>query len=220
MKLKFLSMALIAMMAVSCGGGSKDSYTVTAEDPTVGGSLGEYVTLKTGDYTMQCKDNYVSMTVTFEVKAIPAGKEAPYYPETKLILLDENKSPLGIEIEDLRKQEWNMEAVTNKFKELQFNRFIERFNLNGLGTAKKETKLEDLFKVKELNIEDKKEISEEIKSIEEKNKFIYYFEKVEAEGYENKIIKLEIKSICFVGKDDNTIVYLPFDISRIEEYRE
>lgn len=99
MKLKFLSMALIAMMAVSCGGGSKDSYTVTAEDPTVGGSLGEYVTLKTGDYTMQCKDNYVSMTVTFEVKAIPAGKEAPYYPETKLILLDENKSPLGIEID-------------------------------------------------------------------------------------------------------------------------
>ena len=133
------------------------------------------------------------------------------------ILLD---APLGIEIEDLRKQEWNMEAVTNKFKELQFNRFIERFNLNGLGTAKKETKLEDLFKVKELNIEDKKEISEEIKSIEEKNKFIYYFEKVEAEGYENKIIKLEIKSICFAGKDDNTIVYLPFDASRIKEYRE
>ena len=52
-------------------------------------------------------------------------------------------APLGVNIEDLRTKEWDKEAVTNKFKELQFNRFIERFDLNGLGTPKKEAKIED-----------------------------------------------------------------------------
>lgn len=93
-------MALVAMLAVSCGGKSEStSVTVTADDSVCGGSLGEYVTLKTGDYTVMCKDDRLSVTATFEVKAIPSDKKAPYYPETKLILLDENKSPLGIEIE-------------------------------------------------------------------------------------------------------------------------
>ena len=49
------------------------------------------------------------------------------------ILLD---APLDVEVKDLAVKDWNKEAVTNKFKELRFNRFIERFDLNGLGTAK------------------------------------------------------------------------------------
>ena len=114
------------------------------------------------------------------------------------ILLD---APLGIEIEDLRKQEWNMEAVTNKFKELQFNRFIERFNLNGLGTAKKETKLEDLFKVKELNIEDKKAISEEIKSIEKKWKDI-----------KNKFDNYKSNKPCILLKANNIVQKMIIDL--------
>lgn len=116
MKLKFLSMALIAMMAVSCGGGSKDSYTVKAEDSTVGGSLGEYVTLKTGDYTvLSNNDNRISMTVTFEVKALPADKKIKSYTlESKLILLDENKSPLGVELDlDISDKDELVSALQN-----------------------------------------------------------------------------------------------------------
>lgn len=101
MKLKFLSMALIAMMAVSCGGKKDSSYSVKAEDATVGGTLGEYVALKTGDYTILTNnDNSISMTVTFEVKALPSDKKIKSYSlESKLILLDENKSPLGVELD-------------------------------------------------------------------------------------------------------------------------
>ncbi len=101
MKLKFLSMALIAMMAVSCGGKKDSSYSVKAEDATVGGTLGEYVALKTGDYTILTNnDNSISMTVTFEVKALPSDKKIQSYSiDSKIILLDENKSPLGVELD-------------------------------------------------------------------------------------------------------------------------
>ena len=44
-----------------------------------------------------------------------------------------------------------------------------------------------------------------------KKRFTYYFEKTDGQGYGNSIIKQEIKSICFVGKDKNTIVYVPID---------
>ena len=74
-------------------------------------------------------------------------------------------APLGVNIEDLRTKEWDKEAVTNKFKELQFNRFIERFDLNGLGTPKKEAKIEDLFTLVEL---DKNTLKDELSKINDK----------------------------------------------------
>ena len=51
-------------------------------------------------------------------------------------------APLEISINDLSIKEWDKEAVTNKFKELKFNRFIERFDLNGIGTPKVEKKVD------------------------------------------------------------------------------
>lgn len=133
------------------------------------------------------------------------------------ILLD---APLGVKIEDLKKQEWNMEAVTNKFKELKFNRFIERFNLNELGIAKKDVKLEDLFNIQEVKIYEKEKVLEEINEIKKRKKFIYYLEKIENVGYGDKIIKQEISSISFVGKASNTIVYIPVDSKKIEDYKD
>lgn len=128
------------------------------------------------------------------------------------ILLD---APLGINIEDLRTKEWDKEAVTNKFKELQFNRFIERFNLNGLGTAKEQKKISDLFKLKELEI-NSPELEEEIENIKNTKKFIYYFEKKTADGYGDKIINQELKSIYFIGKKE--IIYIPIN-DKISDFR-
>ena len=56
-------------------------------------------------------------------------------------------APLEISINDLSIKEWDKEAVTNKFKELKFNRFIERFDLNGIGTPKVEKKVDKLLKI-------------------------------------------------------------------------
>ena len=115
-------------------------------------------------------------------------------------------APLGVNIEDLRTKEWDKEAVTNKFKELQFNRFIERFDLNGLGTPKKEAKIEDLFTLVEL---DKNTLKDELSKINDK--FIYYIEKEKIED-ESAIIKETFKSLYFY-KDKKVFYVKDFEIT-------
>lgn len=109
-------------------------------------------------------------------------------------------APLEIKIDDLKIKEWDKEAVTDKFKELKFNRFIERFNLDGLGTSKKEKKIDDLFKIEEVNCEN---LQKQIEKIKQDKKFIYYIEK---ETDEDSIIKEKFKSLSFYL--DNKIFYI------------
>ena len=111
-------------------------------------------------------------------------------------------APLGVEIKDLKIKEWDKEAVTNKFKELQFNRFIERFNLNGLGTHQAEKKIEDLFALEEL---DSLKLKTELEKIKSNKKFIYYIEKEKAEN-QTTILKEKIKSLSFYN--ENKVLYI------------
>ena len=113
------------------------------------------------------------------------------------ILLD---APLDVEVKDLAVKDWNKEAVTNKFKELRFNRFIERFDLNGLGTVKVSKKIDDLFKIEE---EDIKKI---LKVAKECKKLIYYFEKEKIQT-NDLIINESIKSISIYDRKANTVYY-------------
>lgn len=113
------------------------------------------------------------------------------------ILLD---APLDVEVKDLAVKDWNKEAVTNKFKELRFNRFIERFDLNGLGTVKVSKKIDDLFKIEE---EDIKKI---LKVTKECKKLIYYFEKEKIQT-NDLIINESIKSISIYDRKANTVYY-------------
>ena len=125
------------------------------------------------------------------------------------------EAPLNVNIEDLKTKEWNKEAVTNKFKELKFNRFIERFDLNGLGTKKEENKIENLFKIEEINSEDLEKLKQVIKDVKEAKEFIYYIEKEEAtEDCEYiKIINQKSKSISIYNQNTNTVYYISnFDI--------
>lgn len=121
-------------------------------------------------------------------------------------------APLGVEIEDLKVKEWNKEAVTNKFKELHFNRFIERFDLNGLGTPKAEKKIKDLFEIVEANVE---ELREEFRKVKESKKFIYYISKEKTEsnatmvGEKNEeatILKEKFKALSFYSS--NKVFYI------------
>ena len=105
-------------------------------------------------------------------------------------------APLDVEIEDLKTKEWNKEAVTNKFKELKFNRFIERFDLNGIGTSKIEKKVDDLFGIEEINDE---RLNIELKNVKQNKKFIYYIQK-ERNPDENAIVKEKFKSLSFFIK--------------------
>lgn len=113
------------------------------------------------------------------------------------ILLD---APLDVEIRNLAVKDWDKEAVTNKFKELRFNRFIERFDLNGLGTAKVNKKIDDLFKIEEANTE------KIVKMTKESNELIYYFEKEKMQT-NDLILNEAIKSISVYNKKTNTVYY-------------
>ena len=60
--------------------------------------------------------------------------------------------PLENKIEDLKIKEWNKEKVTQKFKELNFNRFMERFNLKEEISEESIDLNKDLFETEILNL--------------------------------------------------------------------
>ena len=101
--------------------------------------------------------------------------------------------PIEDTLEDLKREEWNKEEVLELFKELNFKRYIERFNLGEkTQNNEKEDKkgLENLFKI--VNIQ-KEEI---IRTIKEQKNMIFYIETAKDENQE-KIIKERISSITF-----------------------
>ena len=102
------------------------------------------------------------------------GKESAYLSRT-LGTIDVN-SPIEKVLENLEKKEWNREEVFRLFKELRFNRYITRFELDkeisDSNTNKKVNNIKDLFENK--NMED----SSCLNGI---SKFVYYFETKDSE---------------------------------------
>ncbi len=118
--------------------------------------------------------------------------------------------PIEEDLEEFKIKEWNNEEVFAKFKELNFNRFIDRFNLKSEEAPKQN--IAELFEIKTLNKEN------EIKELLEKNKkqlmFMLGTEKTEQE---NLIIKKQIKSIYIYN--ENTIYEIKFnDINEFVSY--
>ena len=115
--------------------------------------------------------------------------------------------PIEETIDSLAIKEWNREAVLTKFKELKFNRYIDRFNLREETVNTKETQIDNnksLFDIEELSMQDKK-IEELIRKIKEQNELVYYLEKVEDKESTN-IIKKQIKGIGIIV--DNIVYYI------------
>lgn len=117
--------------------------------------------------------------------------------------------PIEEKIEDLKIKEWNKDEVYSKFKELNFNRYIERFELHGNKETPKD--IHDLFEIKTISFEDKEQLQEVIKNIKEQNKLTYYFQK---ENLQNAIqdkltiIQKQIKIMYIIQQNDNTsIIY-------------
>ena len=112
--------------------------------------------------------------------------------------------PLDNKIEDLKIKEWNKEKVTEKFKELNFNRFMERFNLKeesaesgGIDLSK------DLFKSKDIAVSNKY-IEDVIKKIKESKRLIFSILKEKCEDTE-KIISKKITCISIYIEAENTV---------------
>lgn len=126
--------------------------------------------------------------------------------------------PIEENLESLKKKEWNKRAVLEKFKELKFNRYIERFNLNDNGDANNSTNKEtkELFEIEQLDIQSK-ETEELINNIKENKEIIYYLDKVSTSNSSN-IIKKEIKSISIII--ENKVYYINNVIQMLEKLKE
>jgi len=117
--------------------------------------------------------------------------------------------PISDTLEDFKVEEWNREKVLEIFKELNFNRYIDRFSLRG--EEKKKIEEKDLFTSQEKT---KEEI---IKIIKSQNKMIFYFGTIKDEKEEN-IIKEKINSISIYNEEKNETYYL--NIENIEDFKE
>lgn len=120
-------------------------------------------------------------------------------------------APVENELESLKIIDWNNEEVLELFKELRFNRFIDRFNLESNNVLKEKNK--DLFKHE--IISEEKEIDKIILDIEKENSIYYIFETIESK--DNKlIIKEEIKFINIFNEKDNKVYTIKFETPKFK----
>ena len=109
--------------------------------------------------------------------------------------------PLKDTLEDLKTEEWDKTKVLELFKEWNFKRYIERFNLEE-GSKEKVADLSNLFKI------NKDITNEEVeKTIENQKKCIFYLELKKAENSEY-IIKEELAGISIYNEEQNEVYYL------------
>ena len=118
--------------------------------------------------------------------------------------------PIEEKIEDLRIKEWNKEEVLNIFRELKFNRYIERFELKGESSQTSE-------KCKQIKLTKDADILNLTKKITD-NKNIFYYINTEKDEDNNKIIKKKITSISVYIEDENTSYTVCLNEQKFIEY--
>lgn len=113
--------------------------------------------------------------------------------------------PIEDTLEELKLEEWDKPKVLELFKELNFKRYIDRFNLQneaGNGdSSDEENAIENQYKVVEKSIEEIKEI------IEKQCRMIFYME-TEKDNDEDKIIKEKITGISIFNSSENEAYYI------------
>lgn len=124
------------------------------------------------------------------------------------------ETPIEKSIEDLKMKEWNKSEVYKIFKELKFNRYIDRFNL-------KDEIVEDESAEPAVTMDFEKAVinAEKFNDIKKKvieNKVCYFY--VETVEDTNSIIKKKIKSISIYIKDENKVY--DYKVSNILELKD
>ena len=128
------------------------------------------------------------------------------------------KVPIEDTLEELKLEEWDKPKVLELFKELNFKRYIDRFNLqNEAGKGdnfSEENNIESQYKVVEKSIEEIKII------IEKQGKMIFYIE-TEKVNDEDKIIKEKITGISIFNSSENEAYYIDIkNVGKIQELKE
>lgn len=124
-------------------------------------------------------------------------------------------SPITKELSEYKIKEWDKKKVLEIFKELRFNRYIERFDLENENTVE-EKDIKALFDYDEFNEMTIQELADELK---ENKTLYYYFDSVEKND-ETLIIKKKINYIYVYNKSKNKVYYGIFNKEYFKEYFE
>lgn len=124
------------------------------------------------------------------------------------------ETPIEKSIDDLKMKEWNKSEVYKIFKELKFNRYIDRFNLKEeiVENDNVEPTMTMNFEKAVINAEKFNDIKKKV--IE--NKVCYFYVETVEDG--NSIIKKKIKSISIYIKDENKVY--DYKVSNILELKD
>lgn len=126
------------------------------------------------------------------------------------------EAPIDRDLNLLKMQEWNRKEVYDIFKELRFNKYIERFDLENSDTVE-EKDVGDLFEYEELSSED--EITSVLEKCTKNGELYYSFE------YSDKqdgklIIKKEIKYVHVYNKEENKVSSFKFNKEIVKDIYE
>ena len=121
-----------------------------------------------------------------------------------------------LNLEDLRKREWNRPEVLKIFKELRFNRYIQRFELDkeiSQDEASQKVEAKNLFEIVKLN--DANQLDEILNVIKSKKEIYYYFEKIESTEINPIQKEISKAKVCI----DNKIYSIDFkeNIQKLKE---
>lgn len=114
------------------------------------------------------------------------------------------KVPLEMTIDQFATQEWDKEAVYQIFRELKFNRFIERFGLGETQSTVKKDKVE----INHVVVAD--EMVEKImKKIEQAKEMIYFLGKKDDQQAVEKIIRKKIDCLFIYDPTEELVYEIP-----------
>lgn len=164
------------------------------------------------DHLYECVENNTDDLKGKQREKIAENKELAMLSKTLGTINLE--TPIEKSIEDLKMKEWNKSEVYKIFKELKFNRYIDRFNLKDeiVEDESAEPTVKMDFEKAVINAEKFNDIKKKV--IE--NKVCYFY--VETVEDTNSIIKKKIKSISIYIKDENKVY--DYKVSNILELKD
>ena len=123
------------------------------------------------------------------------------------------KVPIKDDLTDLKVEEWDKEKVLELFKNLNFNRYIDRFNL------RENTESENKQETKELYKSVEKSLKDVIGIIKNKNEMTFNLVTKSVEN-QSKIIKEQIIGMSVYNNENKEVYYVNLENNEIQEFKE
>ena len=123
------------------------------------------------------------------------------------------KVPIKDDLTDLKVEEWDKEKVLELFKNLNFNRYIDRFNL------RENTESENKQETKELYKSVEKSLKDVIGIIKNKNEMTFNLVTKSVED-QSKIIKEQIIGMSVYNNENKEVYYVNLENNEIQEFKE